>query len=166
MMSLISSLYNKYTKGEITIREVAIELHKHGHSNFIDKKGALEYMNSEEDRISKMKLLSEKQNREIENKYPLGSQDGKKGNAVCVAKFFLGNYTWYIIEGSYEDDDFMMFGVVVTETDAEFSYISYNELQNIRMYGYMCVERDRYFDKCKLLDIKDDMLQKFLKQLG
>lgn len=112
-----------------------------------------------------MRLLSEKQNREIESKYPLGSQDGKNGNAICVAKFFLGNYTWYIIEGSYEDDDFMMFGVVVTETDAEFSYISYKELQSLRMYGYMCVERDRYFDKCKLLDIKDDMLQKFLKQL-
>lgn len=165
-MSLISSLYNKYTRSEITIREVAIELHKCGYSNFIDEKGALEYMNSEEKLITDMRLLSEKQNREIESKYPLGSQDGKKGNAVCVAKFFLGNYTWYIIEGSYEDDDFMMFGVVVTETDAEFSYISYNELQNIRMYGYMCVERDRYFDKCKLLDIKDDMLQKFLKQLG
>ena len=164
-MSLISSLYNKYTRSEITIREVAIELHKCGYSNFIDEKGALEYMNSEEKLITDMRLLSEKQNREIESKYPLGSQDGKKGNAVCVAKFFLGNYTWYIIEGSYEDDDFMMFGVVVTETDAEFSYISYNELQNIRMYGYMCVERDRYFDKCKLLDIKDDMLQKFLKQL-
>lgn len=164
-MSLISSLYNKYTRGEITIREVAIELHKCGYSNFIDEKGALKYMNGEEKRISEMRLLSEKQNREIESKYPLGSQDGKKGNAICVAKFFLGNYTWYIIEGSYEDDDFMMFGVVVTDTDAEFSYISYNELQSLRMYGYMCVERDRYFDKCKLLDIKDDMLQKFLKQL-
>lgn len=164
-MSLISSLYNKYTRSEITIREVAIELHKCGYSNFIDEKGALEYMNSEEKLITDMRLLSEKQNREIESKYPLGSQDGKKGNAVCVAKFFLGNYTWYIIEGSYEDDDFMMFGVVVTDTDAEFSYISYNELQSLRMYGYMCVERDRYFDKCKLLDIKDDMLQKFLKQL-
>ena len=164
-MSLISSLYNKYTKGEITIREVAIELHKCGFSNFIDEKGALKYMNGEEKRVSEMRLLSEKQNREIESKYPLGSQDGKNGNAICVAIFFLGNYTWYIIEGSYEDDDFMMFGVVVTDTDAEFSYISYNELQSLRMYGYMCVERDRYFDKCKLLDIKDDMLLKFLKQL-
>ncbi len=164
-MSLISSLYNKYTKGEITIREVAIELHKCGFSNFIDEKGALKYMNGEEKRVSEMRLLSEKQNREIESKYPLGSQDGKNGNAICVAKFFLGNYTWYIIEGSYEDGDFMMFGVVVTETDAEFSYISYNELQSIRMYGYMCVEHDRYFDKCKLSDIKDDMLQNFLKQL-
>lgn len=164
-MSLISSLYNKYTKGEITIREVAIELHKCGFSNFIDEKGALKYMNGEEKRVSEMRLLSEKQNREIESKYPLGSQDGKNGNAICVAKFFLGNYTWYIIEGSYEDGDFMMFGVVVTDTDAEFSYISYNEMQSLRMYGYMCVERDRYFDKCKLLDIKDDMLQKFLKQL-
>lgn len=164
-MSLISSLYNKYTRGEITIREVAIELHKCGYSNFIDEKGALKYMNGEEKRISEMRLLSEKQNREIESEYPLGSQDGKKGNAICVAKFFLGNYTWYITEGSYEDDDFMMFGVVVTDTDAEFSYISYNELQSLRMYGYMCVERDRYFDKCKLSEIKDDMLQKFLKQL-
>lgn len=164
-MSLISSLYNKYTRGEITIREVAIELHKCGYSNFIDEKGALKYMNGEEKRISEMRLLSEKQNREIESKYPLGSQDGKKGNAICVAKFFLGNYTWYITEGSYEDDDFMMFGVVVTDTGAEFSYISYNELQSLRMYGYMCVERDRYFDKCKLSEIKDDMLQKFLKQL-
>jgi hypothetical protein len=165
MSTLISSLYNKYTRGEITIREVAIELHKYGRSNFIDEKGALEYMNSKEKLITDMRLLSEKQNREIESKYPLGSQDGKKGNAICVAKFFLGNYTWYITEGSYEDDDFMMFGVVVTDTDTKFSYISYNELQSLRMYGYMCVERDRYFDKCNLSEIKDDMLQKFLKQL-
>ena len=134
MSTLISSLYNKYTRGEITIREVAIELHKHGRSNFIDEKGALEYMNSEEKLIADMRLLSEKQNREIESKYPLGSQDGKQGNAICVAKFFLGNYTWYITEGSYEDDDFMMFGVVVTDSDAEFSYISYNEMQSLRMY--------------------------------
>lgn len=161
MMSLISSLYNKYTKGEITIREVAIELHKHGRSNFIDEKGALEYMNSEEDRISKMKLSSEKQNREIASKYPLGSQDGKRGDAVCVAKFFLGNYTWYITEGSYEDGDFMMFGVVVTDTSAEYSYISYNEMQIV---CGACVVRES-LKACKLSDIKDDMLQKFLKQL-
>lgn len=161
MMSLISSLYNKYTKGEITIREVAIELHKHGRSNFIDEKGALEYMNSEEDRISKMKLSSEKQNREIASKYPLGSQDGKRVDAICVAKFCFGYYTWYITEGSYEDGDFKMFGVVVTDTSAEYSYISYNEMQSV---CGACVVRES-FKACKLSDIKDDMLQKFLKQL-
>lgn len=161
MMSLISSLYNKYTKGEITIREVAIEMHKHGRSNFIDEKGALEYMNSEEDRISKMKLSSEKQNREIASKYPLGSQDGKRCDAVCVAKFCFGYYTWYITEGSYEDGDFKMFGVVVTDTSAEYSYISYNEMQSV---CDACVVRES-FKACKLSDIKDDMFQKFLKQL-
>lgn len=96
-------------------------------------------------------------------KYPLYSQDGKGEDAVVVCKFFLQGYTWYVTEASYEKDDFIMFGVAVTNRGAEFSFISYNELQSLTWYGCQCVERDRYFKKCKLSEIKDDALQSFLK---
>lgn len=109
------------------------------------------------------RMLTETMKKGIASKYPLGSQDGKKGNAICVVKFFFGNFTWYVTEASYEKDDFIMFGVVVTNRGAEFSYISYNELQSLTWYGCQCVERDRYFKRCKLSEIKDDALQSFLK---
>ena len=47
-----------------------------------------------------MTLLTNKMKEEISKNYPLYSQDGKQENAICVAKFFIGNYTWYITEGN------------------------------------------------------------------
>ena len=45
--------------------------------------------------------------------YPLYSQDSKKKDAVCIAVFFIGNARWYILEGQRENDDFVLFGIVV-----------------------------------------------------
>ena len=48
-------------------------------------------------------------------KYPLYSQDGKKADAVVVAKYFFPAtaLTWYVTEGRKEDDDYLFFGLVV-----------------------------------------------------
>ena len=48
-------------------------------------------------------------------KYPLYSQEGKKEDAVVVAKFFFPAtaLTWYVTEGKKEDDDYLFFGLVV-----------------------------------------------------
>lgn len=56
--------------------------------------------------------------------YPLYSQDSKKKDAVCIAVFFIGNARWYILEGQRENDDFVLFGIVVGLAETEYSYIS------------------------------------------
>ncbi|MFQ9809665.1 MAG: hypothetical protein ACLRYB_08780 [Segatella copri] len=60
--------------------------------------------------------------------YPLYSQDSKKKDAVCIAVFFIGNARWYILEGQRENDDFVLFGIVVGLAETEYSYISANEM--------------------------------------
>ena len=116
-------------------------------------------------------LLTKKQKENINKKYPLYSQDGKRKNAVCVAKFFIGDQTWYITEGFFEDGDFCMFGIAINGWGAEYGYVSYKELQYIKVnvktpFGKMpqSVERDIFFTPKPLCDIKDKALQKFLSR--
>lgn len=42
---------------------------------------------------------------------------------------FIGNARWYILEGQRENDDFVLFGIVVGLAETEYSYISANEWQ-------------------------------------
>lgn len=63
--------------------------------------------------------------------YPLYSQDSKKKDAVCIAVFFIGNARWYILEGQRENDDFVLFGIVVGLAETEYSYISANEMASV-----------------------------------
>lgn len=102
---------------------------------------------------------------EIEKNYPLHSQEGKAKKAVCIAKFFIGNWTWYILEGNREDDDFIMFGIVINGMGNEYGYTSLNELENICVHGLFQVERDLYFEWQKLEDIDDLQLHDFLTQM-
>jgi hypothetical protein len=111
------------------------------------------------------RMLTETMKKSLAEKYPLYSQDGKGQNAKCICKFFFGNYTWYITEASFEGDDLMMFGVTVCDGEAEFGYISYNELEQLKWHGWACVERDRYFKKQKLSEIEDEVLQAKLKAM-
>lgn len=53
--------------------------------------------------------------------YPLYSQDSKKKDAVCIAVFFIGNARWYILEGQRENDDFVLFGIVVGLAETEYT---------------------------------------------
>ena len=65
--------------------------------------------------------------------YPLYSQDSKKKDAVCIAVFFISNASRYILEGQRENDDFVLFGIVVGLAETEYSYISANEMSSVEL---------------------------------
>ena len=111
-----------------------------------------------------MKLLTRQLKEQISKDYPLYSQDGKAEDAVCVAKMFLANWTWYIMEGNFEDDDFIMYGIVINGISNEYGYVSLRDLESINVKGFE-VERDLYFEKRPLKDIDDKQLQTFLRNL-
>ncbi|MCQ2103321.1 MAG: DUF2958 domain-containing protein [Fibrobacter sp.] len=75
-----------------------------------------------------MQLLTE----EIEKKakmFPLYSQDGKKGDAIVIARYFTpwSNYVWYVLE--IEDET--AFGYIVGP-EPEFGYFNIIDLQNMK----------------------------------
>ena len=53
--------------------------------------------------------------------------DGKGKEAVCRAVFALGSVRWFILEGNREDDDVILFGIVVGLMEDEYGYVSLNE---------------------------------------
>ena len=65
--------------------------------------------------------------------YPLYSQDGKGKEAVCRAVFALGSVRWFILEGNREDDDVILFGIVIGLMEDEYGYISLNELSDVEL---------------------------------
>lgn len=99
-----------------------------------------------------MKLLTKSIEKKFE-KYNLYSQDGKGGDAVVVCKFFFGPYTWFALEGQREGNDFTFFGIVDMNGEREYGYFSLRELESLTYLGYPCVERDRYFDSCKVSEL-------------
>ena len=111
-----------------------------------------------------MKLLTQQMKERITKTYPLYSQDGKGKEAVCVAKFFIGNWTWYILEGNIQDDDFIMYGIVINGMDNEYGYVSLKEMESVNVHGFE-IERDRYFEKKPLKDIDDEQLNTLLSSI-
>ena len=65
--------------------------------------------------------------------FPLYSPDGKGKDAVCVAIFAIGNARWFVLEGSKEGDDTIMFCIVVGLAEDEYGYVSLNELAGIEI---------------------------------
>ena len=97
-------------------------------------------------------------------KYPLYSQDGKKENAVVVAKYFFPctALTWYVTEGRKEGDDYLFFGLVVgTDTSAEMGYFSLSQLSELNICG-LKVERDIYFQPKKLGEICNQSVKDYV----
>ena len=96
-----------------------------------------------------MKLLTAAIEKAFE-KNPLGSHDGEWTDAKVIVKFFnpYGVGTWLITEAEkQEDGDWLMFGWVDLGYGFEAGYISFNELNNIRVNVFGCrlpLERDRY----------------------
>lgn len=101
-----------------------------------------------------MKMLTKKIERDLA-KYPLYSQDGKGKDAVVICKFFnpCGSGTWYVLEGErQENGDWMFFGIVDL-FEREYGYFTLSQLQEVRLPFGLKIERDMYFDKCKVSDI-------------
>ena len=100
--------------------------------------------------------------------YPLYSQDDKKRDAICVAIFAIGNVRWFILEGSKDEDDTRLFGIVIGLQEDEYGYISLNELSDIELdltakgYGKHRVTQLTNFQPRPLKEINDIRLKRFL----
>lgn len=76
---------------------------------------------------------------------------------VAVVKFFFpaGRGTWYAVEGSREEDDFVFFGYVVSPLGPdcdEWGNFSLKELEAVEVRG-LRMERDLYFRPTKVIDL-------------
>ena len=102
------------------------------------------------------------------NGFPLYSQDGKGSNAICRAIFALGSVRWFILEGQKENDDIVLFGIVVGLMEDEYAYVSLNELSEVAIdltsqgLGRLQVRQQPGFRPVPLRQLADDRLQKFL----
>jgi hypothetical protein len=103
-----------------------------------------------------VKLLT----KEILTRLPrLYSQEHVKDPAVPV-KFFnpVGSWTWYVLEGEPEGEDFRFFGYVHGLED-ELGYFMLSELESIKSTAYggigLGIERDLHWDPTtKLSEVK------------
>jgi hypothetical protein len=121
-----------------------------------------------------MKLITKELLRRIP---PLYSKENES-DPMVVCKFFMpdGAFTWYVIEGSTrekdgcgfavncnhqplteydpERDDILFFGYV-TGLGPEVGYFTLSELQAVRGTLRLPIERDLFFDQCRLSELKD-----------
>lgn len=80
----------------------------------------------------------------------LKSQKNVK-DPIVRTKFFCpwGAATWWILE--YDGDDILFgFAYLLNEDDAELGYISKDDLESVRGFGGLRIERDIYFQPKKL----------------
>ena len=98
-----------------------------------------------------MKLITKQLEKELA-KYPLYSQDGKKGEAMVICKFFLQGYTWYVLEADKVDNDYEFFGIIDGQC-REYGYFTLSQLESVRDNWGLRVERDRGFKAAKVKDI-------------
>src|SRR5271154_874863 len=95
-----------------------------------------------------MKLLTDELRARLP---PLYSQEAVS-EPIVYAKFFLSGWTWYVTEGSPQEDDFRFFGFVVG-LESEFGYFLLSELEEVRTPLGLKVERDLYFREGRLTDV-------------
>ena len=123
-------------------------------------------MKNQENRLLTSELL------ETLASYPLYSQEHKKViDLYAVTLFHIGNIRWYILEGNAEGDRFTFFTLVCGMSDCpELGYTDAGELASIAVdasrYGLpgilLTVERAEDFKPCRLIDIEDEEVQKYV----
>jgi hypothetical protein len=96
-----------------------------------------------------MQLLTDELRKIIPPFY--SSEDVELEEKIVYAKFFLENWTWYILE---YDKDSNTFFALVDGLDRELGYVSLDELEQVRGHMGLYVERDLYFTPVKYKDLK------------
>ena len=102
-----------------------------------------------------MKLIT----KAIENKMPkLYSTDGQGDKAIIQAKLFTpdSSFTWYILEMDQDSGD--CFGMVTSNlnyNELEYGYFNLNELKDVRGQFGLPVERDQYFGRKTVGELKE-----------
>lgn len=101
--------------------------------------------------------MSKLLNEELRNALPkLREQEGAADPTVLAKFFFSASaWTWFVIEGQPEGDDFTFFGYVIG-FEAEFGYFSLRELEEVNVKGIV-IERDCYFEPGKLSTCLSDL---------
>lgn len=127
-------------------------------------------MKNQENRLLTSELL------EALASYPLYSQEHKKvSDLFAVALLHIGNIRWYILEGNPEGDRFTFFSLVCGLADGpELGYTDARELAGIAVdasrYGLpgilLTVERAEDFKPCRLADIDDEDVQKYVARFA
>ena len=116
-------------------------------------------------RMNKAEHLVNKTIEKAIAKHPIGSQDGKGENADIIVKYFnpYGQGRWYVLEADPIDggQDYEMFGIVEMNGEKEYGYFRLSDLQGYvyklrNGYPVGGIERDMYFGKKKVKDIKND----------
>jgi hypothetical protein len=99
-----------------------------------------------------MKLLTDELRAQLPPLYAQEHED----DAMIYAKFFTPwtGWTWFVTEGSQEDDDFIFFGYVIG-LEAEWGYFSLNELESVRGPAGLTIEQDLYFTPKRKSEIPD-----------
>jgi len=97
-----------------------------------------------------MKLLTDELRARLP---PLYSQEAE-AEPMVYAKFFMPGtgWTWYVTEGSPQEEDFLFFGFVVG-LESEFGYFLLSELESVRSQLGLEVERDLAFHEGRLTDV-------------
>jgi hypothetical protein len=104
-----------------------------------------------------MKLIT----KAISNKMPnLYETDGQGDKAIIQAKLFTpdSSFTWYILEMDQESGD--CFGIVTSNLNynqPEYGYFNINELKDVRGQLGLPVERDLWFGKKTVGEMKKDL---------
>lgn len=113
--------------------------------------------------MEQSKILT-KARRELLSKYPVYSQDGKRGDAVAVLRLFITgtSATFYILEGEpageYDGrENWELFGVSNMEADGwSYGYYSLAEMEGISLYGGLVhLEADEHYKPTRLRDIAE-----------
>ena len=109
-----------------------------------------------------MELMNDDLRKKFEQ-YPLGSQDGKGFDAECVAKYFVGNCTWFATEAEFDEEtgDVLLYGYVdlgLGVDCSEFGYFSLSELEEVSVPPFgIKVERDLHADGKTVRQLCDEI---------
>jgi len=78
-----------------------------------------------------------------------------KDQRMVVAKFFnpTGNWTWYVLEGQPEDDDYLFYGLV-DGFEKEYGGFSLKELESVKGRFGLGIERDMYWTPISLATLE------------
>lgn len=75
---------------------------------------------------------------------------------VIYMHFFIGGSDWYVAE--YSPEERLFFGFAILNNDyemAEWGYFGFDELCNIKVNGFLEVDRDLYFSPVKANEIEN-----------
>jgi len=96
-----------------------------------------------------MQLMTKELEKIIEPLY--SGENIKLENKIVYAKFFIHNWTWWILEYSKEA---RLFFAYVQGQSNELGYVSLDELEDLEVNG-LRVERDLHFTPTKYSEIEE-----------